>query len=220
MEEWIGCIFVSAFVFIFWVVLAEKLAQLLKLKPFREKCNNVQIYLISIIIFIVITSLLFFALIYEIEKLPKHDIVESGLVLTISTVLCGRVIRFIYYIASKFFKLYPLYEEIKWTFIFMCLGFSLLCYTQGINLYCYTFLALAIGKVFWFDFNKETILEEILSLKKLPSTYFYSLAFIIESIFCSIRYSKNIVLWGSSMVGLFIGVFIVILFSAYKEKYK
>lgn len=219
MEKAVGCIIICALFFISLIDISNRFAKLLKLESCREGCENLQTYTLSIVVFTALATCFLMILVHKSTSLPQSSIFTSGLFFTIATVITGLFTQLIYWLLSKPLKLYPLEEEIKWTFLLLCLGMSLLCYTQHLNLHSFVFLSLALTKVTWLDFCKPVLSAELDSLKKLPSTYLYSLAFIITSIFASIRYDNDIILFGCSIIGIFLGILAILIYNAYVTKH-
>lgn len=214
MWKYFACIIFSAIIFVFLTFLAYKSCVLLRLKTCRKGCNNLQTYTLSIIVFASLSAIPLILLVDIVNRLPKISIVTSGFVLTLSSALIGWLIQYVYTKLIEPLQLYSLEEEIKWTYILLCFGLALLCFTQNLSLYGYIFSASAFGKLCWLDINKENFLKEIDSFKKLPATYFYSLAFIIYCIIVAITFSKDTKLFYCSFLGLIIGVATVITYIA------
>ena len=217
MEKYIGCIVFCALSFIVLTTIAHKISIMLNLKLYRKGCSNLDTYILSLIVFTSIATLPILLIVYVVNILPQVTIVTSGLILVLSTALIGWMVQWVYIKVSKLLHLYPMEVEVKWTFILLCIGLSILCFSQNGNLYACIFLSSAIGRLFWLDTSTTTLKAEFDSLKELPATYLYSVAFIIQCIISAIQYSDNGLEMCCSIIGLFIGVFFVLLYVSKKS---
>ncbi|WP_026885396.1 hypothetical protein [Clostridium beijerinckii] len=177
--------------------------------------ENMPRYGTGVVIFMILSVLILFGFVMTYYMNPNNnDISQSGLSFSVYSVLIGMLIQIIYIlitkIVNKIFKRTVLYglspEEIKWTFILICLALSFLCYKFNILLLSYTFWVMILGKVVWLDFNCDKFKEEVKSFKKLKASYWYVIILVGVYIFAFWRYN-TIVEIISAEVGIFIGYF-------------
>lgn len=201
----LGIIVINAVIFIVVMVLMNCVAKALALKAFNGEQKNKRVYTNSVAGFAFISVSIMIFLIDGLEKIPDSNIVSSGLLLTIGTVVAGILAKLLYKAFAKIMDWYMLNEEIKWTFVFVCICFAVLCWIGNEMLYCCTFFAFVFGRLCWFDFSKQTVQEELRSLKCLPETFLYAWGVIIHIIFIAKVYGGENMDFLFAIIGHIIG---------------
>lgn len=216
MEKYVGIFFVSMILIIMLLSGVEYCSIKCSIKPSEENKEIVHTYGASLLIFSAIAVYVLMSFVFVFSEIESDKIlIKSGLLFAIISVSLGAFIQIVYYILVKISEaiakttvLYKLNaDEVKWTYILICVGLMWLCYRLHMKACAYTYIVLIIGKLLWLDVSIQNLKKELVSMKNLTRSFWYVVVFVIVCIFCATRYENSceIII---SLIGIIIGILV------------